>query len=283
MEATVQRDTFWDRFARFIGWEREGIVLYFLLIGITLIGGYLTFGQLFSFLSFWVSSFWQGLSFRSFDWLFLIIWVVIYSLVRRNVDLKHDLPLYFVCVVGGIIAEAWGTQTGIWIYFTGQDPPPWIIPAWPFTGIAISHLARNIDRKLPSISERWLKVGYWVIMPTFWPVLFLFTDHTLHMPLTWVVLTAAVLGVVFPINSKYMRLALITYIAGSAAGYFLEFWGTSRLCWEYYNGAVPPLFAPLAHGYAGLVFMKVVVFITWLFDKAGIDWIQRLDKANQTM
>jgi hypothetical protein len=53
------------------------------------------------------------------------------------------------------------------------------------------------------------------------------------------------------------RLAVLTFAAGSGLGYFLERWGTTRLCWTYYTRQMPPPFAVLAHGMAAVAFWRV--------------------------
>jgi hypothetical protein len=52
------------------------------------------------------------------------------------------------------------------------------------------------------------------------------------------------------------RFALLTFIAGSGLGYYLELWGTTRQCWTYYTYQTPPLFAVLAHGMAAVAFWR---------------------------
>jgi hypothetical protein len=49
---------------------------------------------------------------------------------------------------------------------------------------------------------------------------------------------------------------VLTFIAGSGLGYFLELWGTTRACWTYYTQQTPPLFAVLAHGMAAVAFWR---------------------------
>ncbi|NPV56572.1 MAG: hypothetical protein HPY76_07885 [Anaerolineae bacterium] len=56
---------------------------------------------------------------------------------------------------------------------------------------------------------------------------------------------------------KDHRGALLTFIAGSALGYFLELWGTTRQCWVYYPLETPPLFAVFVHGMAAAAFWRV--------------------------
>jgi ABC-type amino acid transport system permease subunit len=71
--------------------------------------------------------------------------------------------------------------------------------------------------------------------------------------LTWMALTVCTLLILTPTDH---RLALLTFVAGSALGYFLERWGTTRECWTYYTRQTPPLFAVLAHGMAAVAFWR---------------------------
>jgi hypothetical protein len=57
------------------------------------------------------------------------------------------------------------------------------------------------------------------------------------------------------------RLAVLTFVAGSSLGYFLERWGTTREYWTYYTRQTPPLFAVLAHGMAAVAFWRVGLLI----------------------
>jgi uncharacterized membrane protein len=53
--------------------------------------------------------------------------------------------------------------------------------------------------------------------------------------------------------------ALLTFMAGSGLGYFLELWGTTRECWTYYTLVTPPVFAIFAHGMAAVAFWRTVL------------------------
>ena len=63
------------------------------------------------------------------------------------------------------------------------------------------------------------------------------------------------------------RIALLTFIAGSGLGYFLERWGTTRLCWTYYTLETPPLFAVAAHGMAAVAFWRTALVLELLWGK----------------
>jgi len=51
---------------------------------------------------------------------------------------------------------------------------------------------------------------------------------------------------------------MVLFIAGMSLGIFLEYWGTSRRCWVYYTGQVPPPVAVFAHGFASVAFARGV-------------------------
>jgi hypothetical protein len=54
---------------------------------------------------------------------------------------------------------------------------------------------------------------------------------------------------------------LVVFILGSVLGYFLERWGTTRLCWVYYTGGMPPFFTVLAHGMASVAIFQVYEWV----------------------
>ena len=53
----------------------------------------------------------------------------------------------------------------------------------------------------------------------------------------------------------------VLFVAGASLGIFLEYWGTSRRCWVYYSGQVPPAEAVFAHGFASVAFARGVQLI----------------------
>ena len=63
------------------------------------------------------------------------------------------------------------------------------------------------------------------------------------------------------------RLAILTFLAGSALGYFLELWGTTRECWTYYTFAKPPVFAVFAHGMAAVAFWRTELLVKMVWQK----------------
>jgi hypothetical protein len=82
-----------------------------------------------------------------------------------------------------------------------------------------------------------------------------FIIPTLGKSLTILSLALCVFLILTPVDH---RSTVLIFIAGSGLGYFLELWGTTRLCWTYYTHQTPPLFAVLAHGMAALAFWRVL-------------------------
>jgi hypothetical protein len=70
-------------------------------------------------------------------------------------------------------------------------------------------------------------------------------------------MVAIALSATFLLTATDYRTAVLTFLAGTGLGYFLEVWGTTRLCWTYYTHQTPPLFAVLAHGMAAVAFWGV--------------------------
>lgn len=234
---------------------------------------------------------WYGPWWLYFDWLLVGIFLVMSLLIMAGADLKVDAWIVFVGCIGGLVIESWGTQTEIWWYYTAERPPLWIIPAWPIASLSIDRLVRflsNLIRnqkpddhpEIPAIqskSERRpmtfsYKIIYWVIFSSFFLLMLVFVSPTLEKSLTIMAIFLVVFLILTPTNHQ---VAVLTFVAGSGLGYFLEYWGTTRECWTYYTLAKPPLFAVLAHGMAAVAFWRTAlvlrIFILKLteFRKAG--------------
>jgi hypothetical protein len=107
-------------------------------------------------------------------------------------------------------------------------------------------------------STRLFRVLYWITFPAFYVLMWAFAWPTLDKSLTWLALLAVALLILSPTDHRF---AVLTFIAGSALGYFLERWGTTRECWVYYTHQTPPLFAVLAHGLASVAFWRVGLIV----------------------
>ena len=190
------------------------------------------------------------------EWDFLLggIWVSMTAALIWDPRPKRDLKLVAVGLVGGLVIEGWGTNTLLWSYFTAERPPLWILPAWPVAALCVHRLARGVDHVAPWLKQAW--PAYWVVMPVF---ALLFATRMMWPQIThpWTVAVLLLMGLVIAVRPRPRR-DLVLFVTGATLGIFLEYWGTSRGCWTYWNGRVPPLEAVLAHGFASVAFARGV-------------------------
>lgn len=223
---------------------------------------------------------WQGRWWLQIDWLLIGIFLFMSFLLMAGANLRRDVTIIFVGFIGGLVIESWGTQTEIWTYYTAERPPLWIIPAWPIASLTIDRIVYVLDRVIgkenteavgkttpaasgqppvahtaPRTPSTWL---YWLIFPAFYALMLWFVWPTLDKSFTLIALTLCALLILTPTNH---RLAVLTFLAGAGLGYFLELWGTTRLCWTYYTQETPPLFAVLAHGMAAVAFWRSALLL----------------------
>ena len=203
---------------------------------------------------------------RQVDWLLIGIFAFMTLTIMAGADLRRDTRTVLVGMVGGLVIEAWGTQTLLWTYYTAERPPLWIIPAWPIASLTINRLARLADHLLPQAVTRWLNRLYWLIFPGFYLLMLVFIRPTLDKSLTWMALLTCAVLTLAPGDRRLMTL---NFIAGAGLGYFLERWGTTRECWTYYTLQTPPLFAVLAHGLAAAAFWRAREVLVGVWQRRG--------------
>jgi hypothetical protein len=201
--------------------------------------------------------------YRYIDWLLLGVFAFMTLTIMARADLRRDTLIVMVALVGGLVIEAWGTQTNLWFYYTAERPPLWIVPAWPIATLSIDRITRvlgSLTQKgtTEREGERAWKVGYWLMFGAFYLLMLRFVAPTLDKSFTQV---ALVLTAVIILTPPDYRRSLLVFAAGSGLGYFLERWGTTRECWTYYTFQTPPLFAVLAHGMAAVAFWRAGLLI----------------------
>jgi hypothetical protein len=211
---------------------------------------------------------WNGPWWLYLDWLLIGLFLFMSLTIVAGADIKRDALIIFVATVGGLVIEAWGTQTNLWFYYTNERPPLWIIPAWPIATLSIDRITRLLillttkhTNPLTGTGEHQgktslslgIKALYWLVFGVFLAIMIPFVAPTLNKPYTVLALLLCVLLIATP--TDYRR-ALLVFIAGAGLGYFLELWGTTRQCWTYYTYETPPLFAVLAHGMAAVAFWR---------------------------
>lgn len=215
---------------------------------------------------------WNGPWWRYMDWLLLGIFGFMSVTIIARANLKADLLIIFVGVCGGLAIESWGTQTNLWHYYTAERPPLWIIPAWPIASLSIDRITRSLDWMINRVTPKSTNLQspisalYWLVFASFLALMLVFVAPTFDKSFTWLALILCILLILTPTDHRY---ALLTFIAGSGLGYFLELWGTTRECWTYYTHQTPPLFAVLAHGMAAVAFWRAGLMVKVLWGKLG--------------
>jgi hypothetical protein len=210
---------------------------------------------------------WDGEWWRYMDWLLLGIFGFMSVTVIARANLKTDLLIIFVGVCGGLVIESWGTQTNLWHYYTNERPPLWIIPAWPIASLSIDRITRTLNWLLDRLAIKQTALHflfstlYWITFASFLSLMLIFVSPTFDKSFTWFALILCVLLILTPTNHRF---ALLTFIAGSGLGYYLEVWGTTRECWTYYTNQTPPFFAVLAHGMAAVAFWRAGLMLKML-------------------
>lgn len=250
--ASHKKLSLFRRYADLMGWSRSSyyLISVFLLVVFLIIYVWWPLAEEYLALIDWQGPWWLY-----FDWLLIGIFLFMSLLIMAGADIRADAWIVFVGFVGGLVIESWGTQTLIWTYYTDERPPLWIIPAWPIASLSIDRLVRLLRKWIPRCQFPIYRYTYWTIFTTFYVLLLIFVWPTVDKSLT---IMALVLVGFLTLTPTDHRVAVLTFLAGSGLGYFLERWGTTRLCWTYYTLERPPLFAVLAHGMAAVAFWRTV-------------------------
>jgi hypothetical protein len=227
---------------------------------------------------------WDGEWWRYMDWLLLGIFGFMSVTVIARANLKTDLLIIFVGVCGGLVIESWGTQTNLWHYYTNERPPLWIIPAWPIASLSIDRITRTLNWLLDRLAIKQTALHflfstlYWITFASFLSLMLICVSPTFDKSFTWFALILCVLLILTPTNHRF---ALLTFIAGSGLGYYLEVWGTTRECWTYYTNQTPPLFAVLAHGMAAVAFWRAGLMAKMLWGRFGFSKPQQASAGKE--
>jgi hypothetical protein len=238
---------------RRLGWTRAS---YYLLSGFLLAIALIIYVWWPLVVEYWATYNPETPFWRQFDWLLLGIFGFMSFTIMAGANLKKDLPMILIGLIGGLVIESWGTQTELWTYYTFERPPLWIIPAWPIASLSIDRLYRFITTRAKNVSDGFFKALHWILLSLFFLQMLIFTAPTLDKSLTIMALFLVVFLILTPTDH---RGTVMVFIAGSGLGYFLERWGTTRLAWTYYTLQTPPLFAVVAHGMAAVAFWRVLL------------------------
>jgi hypothetical protein len=198
-----------------------------------------------------------SLTWADFDVLLVACWLSMLALASWRFSPRRDVPLAAVAFVGGAMIETWGTRSGLWTYFTHEKPPLFILPAWPLAALATERMSRALDhlvmRARPLQAQG--KILHATVLVVFGAMLWSWSAPGRSHPTTWL---AYAFVVVTCATGKTPREDVVRFAAGSLLGWLLEYWGTTRQCWTYWDGKTPPLTAVLSHGFATVAFARGV-------------------------
>ncbi len=258
---------FWRRLALIMGWNRHSYFLMSAFLGTVVVISYFWWPLAAEALSY-VN--WNRPLLPQVDWLLIGVFLFMSLMIMAGADIKADLPIVFVGLLGGLVIESWGTQTEIWTYYTNERPPLWIIPAWPIASLSIDRLFRFLDTLIPDIPMFSFRSAYWPLFLGYYALMLAFVAPTLDKSFTVMALILCAALILTPTNH---RAAVLTFVAGAGLGYFLELWGTTRLAWTYYTLEQPPLFAVLAHGMAAVAFWRALQLVKLFGGKLLARWL----------
>ncbi len=253
-----------------LGWTRASYVLFSGFCLTLLVIGYVWWPLAADYLATYDPAYpWWAQT----DWLLVGIFLAMSALIMAGADLRRDARIVAVGLAGGLVIEGWGTQTHLWTYYTQERPPLWIIPAWPIASLAIDRLYRALrgwtgDRGPATVPGLRSPVVYWAVFGVFAGLMLVFVWPTRGQSLTLAALVlCALLTLRHAQTPETREAAVLIYVAGSALGYFLELWGTTRACWTYYTQETPPAFAVLAHGMAAVAFWRTDALLGMVWQK----------------
>jgi len=202
---------------------------------------------------------------QPFDPLLAGLWIGMTLLLAWRIRPRRDGFLVLSAVCGGFLIEWWGTTTELWTYFTGERPPLWIVPAWPVAALATDRLTMMLERVLPLRGTwRW-RLLYAGSLIAFVLGMLGFMRPGFAMLSSKVVVA---IMIVVTVSSTRCRRDFALFVAGSALGWLLEYWGTTRNCWNYYTLQTPPLVTAFAHGFASVAFARATEAMLWGLQQA---------------
>jgi hypothetical protein len=286
MSEMVKQPCLSRRLLTLFGWSRSSSVLvggFFLLCGLIVYVWWPLAQEALAYIN------WKGQWWLFMDWLLLGIFLFMSITIMAQANLRRDVLIVFVGMIGGLVIESWGTQTNLWHYYTAERPPLWIIPAWPIASLSIDRISRGFNWAVKRLTTKFtkeyegknletfvtfvFKILYWLLFIGFYALMLYFVAPTFGKSYTILSLLLVAVLTLTPTDHRY---ATLTFLAGAGLGYYLELWGTTRECWTYYTGQTPPFFAVLAHGMAAVAFWRAGLMVKTVWGKLAVPIFKRL-------
>ncbi len=226
-----QISRFFHKVLTLFGWTRSSSVLlggFFLICGLIAYVWWPLAQEAMAYID------WRGPWWLSMDWLLLGIFGFMSLTIIARASLGRDALIVFVGMVGGLVIEAWGTQTNLWHYFTAERPPLWIIPAWPIASLSIDRITRILNwgvkglltSRAKSCKEGSASLGlnsalpvfkvlYWAIFIGFFGLMLYFVAPTFGKSYTIMALLLVAVLTLTPTDHRY---AVLTFAGRDRIG-----------------------------------------------------------------
>ncbi|MFA6029418.1 MAG: hypothetical protein WC969_06175 [Elusimicrobiota bacterium] len=165
----------------------------------------------------------------------------IFALVLRalaaDFEPRRDLPAALAATLAGYLAETWGTRGGLWVYYTRETPPLWIVPAWTAGTLVIDRLARAARGRLGRfLSEEAQHRGYRILSGLFLLVFGIFVFSVSADPADALLLAL----LAWALLARSSAEDFWTLATGLVLVFFADLWGTTNGCWSYYTQRSSP-------------------------------------------
>jgi hypothetical protein len=194
----------------------------------------------------------------------LILLGVLFLLLYRS-DYRTDLPIFIAAVALGYWGEWWGTTRGLWTYWNGLTPPPYLPPLWGIGLLTVYrlHLLFIGWSKTETPTSRWLKVASFVVLPAMafaksWPLLTQVNWAAALDAHFWAGMLVAGGLILYKLD---LNETFWLYLCGMVLGGTYEYLGTSWGEWRYVTGEVPPLWIAPLWGLASVTMVKLGVIV----------------------
>jgi len=153
--------------------------------------------------------------------------------VPRGAAPAEDGFIVLFAALYGYLAEAWGTRSGLWTYYTGEKPPLWIIPAWCMGALVIHRLSRQVMKFLMEFAGH-ARTGRlhraWIIV--FCCVFISFSAEHILTP-AGISLALLLALALLPLRTRPQNDAAVLF-TGTICVIFADLWGTTNNCWTYH-------------------------------------------------
>lgn len=162
---------------------------------------------------------------------FIGILILTLRVIPMKVDPKRDAVKFVIALIGGYVIELWGTRNGLWVYYTGEVPPLWIVPAWPLGTLIVERMAIRAKERYGTRLGNGAVIGYWTLAVLSPLVVTWFAWGSMNDPLTVIIIAAFLISLFVKPNPKEDFWILI---GGKFYVFFVAFWGATNNCWRYH-------------------------------------------------